>query len=146
MIFVPVRLDTEGPTGYRETMKKPFYFLFLGMLIISLGACESTFHGVEVEEGATYFQGELRALLPAPLPRVEKIVAEVMEELDFVAIDSVSDKLKGEVHARMADGKAVKVEIEAEDFESTEVRIRVGTFGDQSISRQIYKHIQRRIK
>lgn len=115
------------------------------LVLITLSACASTFKGVEVEGGAIYLRGELKGNVSAPLPKVETIVKEVMEELDFVAIDVISDKLKGEVKARMADGARVKVGIEAEDFESTQLRIRVGSFGNQSISRQIYKHIQRRL-
>ena len=127
-------------------MKKQLRNLSFFMVIIGLSACATTFRGVEVEPGATYFQGALKALLEAPLPRVETVVKEVMEELDFVAIDVVSDKLKAEVRARMADGTRVKIRIDAEDFETTWIRIRVGTFGEQSISRQIYKHIQRQLE
>ncbi len=126
----------------KSHLLKPSFFL----VIIILSACATTFRGVEVEPGATYFQGELKTLLSAPLPKVESVVKEVMEELDFVAVDLQSDKLRARARARMADGTRVKIGIEAEDFESTRIRIRVGTFGDQSISRQIYKHIQRRLK
>lgn len=113
---------------------------------MGLTACASTFRGVQVEPGVIYFQGELRSLVPVPLPRLESVVKQVMTDLDFVAVDVVSDKLKAEGKARMADGTRVKIGLEAEDFESTHIKIRVGTFGDQAISRQIYKHIQKGLK
>lgn len=113
---------------------------------MGLAACASTFRGVQVEPGVMYFQGELRSLVPVPLPRLEAVVKQVMTDLDFVAVDVVSDKLKAEGKARMADGTRVKIGLEAEDFESTHIKIRVGTFGDQAISRQIFKHIQKGLK
>ncbi|RLE28210.1 MAG: hypothetical protein DRJ65_00295 [Acidobacteria bacterium] len=121
-----------------------FGLLFLGLLGLAQG-CTSTFKSVEADPGFSFLRGTLKGVLAAGLPKVEAATGAAMEELNFVAVDVVSDKLKGTVSARMADGTKVTVKMQAEDFEATTVKIKVGTWGDQSISVQILRHIQRKL-
>ncbi len=118
--------------------------LILGLSGFGLG-CTSTFKAVDADPGFTFLRGTLSGVLASALPKVETATVAAMEELDFVAVDVVSDKLKGTVNARMADGTKVSVKIQADDFESTMVKIKVGTWGDQSISVQILRHIQKKL-
>ncbi len=126
-------------------MKRTMIVSSLLVFVVCGFGCTSTFKAVEADPGFTFLRGQLRGTLEAPLPEVETAVKAAMEDLDFVGIDVVSDKLKGEIKARMADGTKVKVAIEALDFESTEVKIKVGTWGDQSISVQILRHIRKKL-
>ncbi len=121
-----------------------FGLLLLGLFGLTLG-CTSTFKAVEADPGFTFLRGTLRGVLASAQPKVETATVAAMEELDFVAVDVISDKLKGTVKARMADGTKVSVKLQAEDFESTTVKIKVGTWGDQSISVQILRHIQKKL-
>ncbi len=118
--------------------------LILGLCGFGLG-CKSTFKAVDADPGFTFLRGTLSGVLASAQPKVETATVAAMEELDFVAVDVVSDKLKGTVNARMADGTKVSVKIQADDFESTMVKIKVGTWGDQSISVQILRHIQKKL-
>ena len=121
-----------------------FGLLFLGLFGAALG-CTSTFKSVPADPGFTFLRGTLSGVLASAQPKIETATVAAMEELDFVAVDVVSDKLKGTVKARMADGTKVSVKLQAEDFESTKVKIKVGTWGDQSISVQILRHIQKKL-
>ena len=126
-------------------MKKILFgSLFVGLVGLALG-CTSTFKSVEADPGFSFLRGTLKGVLTSGLPKVEAATVAAMEELNFVAVDVISDKLKGTVSARMADGTKVTVKMQAEDFESTTVKIKVGTWGDQSISVQILRHIQRKL-
>ena len=126
-------------------MKKILFALLLVGIVGLTPGCKSTFKAVEADPGFTYLRNQLSGALQAPLPQVETAVVAAMEELDFVAVDVVSDKLKGTVKARMADGTKVKVKLQAVDFESTSLKIKVGSFGNQSISVQILRHIQKEL-
>ena len=121
-----------------------FSLLFLGLFVLTLG-CTSTFKAVEADPGFSFLRGTLSGVIGSAQPNVETATVAAMEELDFVAVDVISDKLKGTVKARMADGTKVSVKLQAEDFESTKVKIKVGTWGDQSISVQILRHIQKKL-
>ena len=115
------------------------------VLVLTSTGCSSVVKGVDAGDGSVFVRGRLEALVDSALPEVEKAAHGAMEELNFVAVATMSDKLKGEVTARMADGTKVKIKLEAQDFDSTKLSIRVGTFGDQSISVQILRHIKRRL-
>lgn len=121
-----------------------FALLFFCLVGLALG-CTSTFKAVETDPGFTFLRGRLSGVLEGALPKVEAATVAAMEELKFVAVDVVSDKLKGIVTARMADGTKVVVKMQAEDFESTIIKVKVGIFGDQSISVQVLRHIQRKL-
>jgi hypothetical protein len=104
--------------------------------------CKSLFSGVPVADDAMYRRGVLRGVVDAPLPEVEAATEAAMQELDFVAIEPETGGLEAAVKARMADGTRVRVRMEALDFESTAVRIKVGRFGNDSISIQLLRHIR----
>ena len=48
-------------------------------------------------------------------------------------------------HRTLPFGTKVRVKLEALDFESTAIRIRVGTIGDRAVSLQLLRHIERRL-
>jgi hypothetical protein len=95
--------------------------------------------------GYVWYKGATKHQLKASLPQVERITREALEELELVGIDSVADKLKGEITARMADGTKVRISLKAIDFEQTEIQVRVGRFGNRAISEQIVRHVERRL-
>lgn len=124
--------------------RTPFRFVVPALFVIMIG-CTSTFKGVEAEPGFTYLRSHLAGTIGAALPKLERATEAAMEELDFVAVEVVSDKLRGEIRSKMADGTKVTVHLIAQDFETTVIRIRVGLFGDQSVSVQILRHIQKQL-
>ena len=97
---------------------------------------------------ASYSQAEgvLRATLPGSMPDVVNSTNDTLTDLELVGIDSTVDKLKGKITARMAVGTKVTINLEAVDFSNTSVKIKVGTFGDRSISLQILRNIEKRLK
>ena len=115
------------------------------VLLVPLAGCAVVAVGAAAGAAWVWVNGEIKADLPAPLPKVGEAAVAVLEDLEMVNVRRVADKLKGEVTAMMADGTRVEVRLKAEDFESTQVRIRVGTVGDKVISQQILRHLERRL-
>ena len=111
-----------------------------------LAGCKST---VVTPEGtaATYSKAEgvLRATLGGSVPDVVNATNATFEDLELTGVESTVDKLKGKITARMAVGTKVSVNLEAVDFDTTSIRIKVGTFGDRSISMQIFRSIEKRL-
>jgi hypothetical protein len=124
-------------------MKKKFaIMLCVGMLI----GCKSA---VVTPDGTdanySWVEGSLKAVVAGAMPEVIKATNDTLEDLDLVGIDSTVDKLKGKITARMAVGTKVTINLEAVDFDNTSVRVKVGTFGDRSISLQILRNIEKRL-
>lgn len=88
---------------------------------------------------------ELRTVLQADIPEVANATQETLDDLELVAIQSTVDRLKGRITAQMAVGTKVFINLRAIDGDATTVRIRVGTFGDPSISMQILRNVEKRL-
>jgi len=125
-------------------MKKIFLILLcLGVVV----GCKST---VTTPEGGTAqystAEGVMRSTLAGDMPNVVDATTATLTDLELVGVDSTVDKLKGKITARMAVGTKVTINLEAVDFENTSIKIKVGTFGDRSISLQILRNIEERLK
>jgi len=115
------------------------------LLLVPVGGCAVAAVGAAAGAAYVWISGELKATLPAALPRVEEGTKAVFQDLEFTAVEAVSDKLKGKVTAMMADGTDVVIKLKAVDFESTQIKIRVGKLGDKAVSEQIYRHLEKEL-
>jgi ABC-type glycerol-3-phosphate transport system substrate-binding protein len=125
------------------TMKK---ILLVTLCLGVLGACSSA---VVTPEGAeanySWVEGALESALAGAMPEVVEATKATLTDLELVGIDSAVDGLKGKITARMAVGTKVQIGLEAIDFESTSIRIKVGTFGDRSVALQILRNVEKRL-
>ncbi len=114
--------------------------------LLVVAGCKTTLEtpsGTEAQYNKV--ERELRAVLQEAMPEVATATSETLTDLELVAIESTVDRLKGKITARMAVGTKVFINLEAVDAGNTAVRIRVGTFGDPSISLQILRNIEKRL-
>jgi len=97
------------------------------------------------ESAYVWYKGSLETVFQHPLDKVAAATRTALEKLDLVAIDSAVDGLEGKLSARMASGSKVTVKLKALDLASTNVSVRVGTFGDKAASEQIIRYIDREL-
>jgi hypothetical protein len=90
-------------------------------------------------------EGVLRSTLEGSVPDVVNATNATLDDLELTGVDSQVDKLKGKITARMAVGTKVSINLEAVDFDTTAIRIKVGTFGDKSISMQLLRNIEKHL-
>ena len=124
-------------------MKKTLVIMMCVGVLLGCKSAVVTPEGTEANY--SWAEGSLRAVVAGAMPEVIEATNDTLEDLDLVGIDSTVDKLKGKITARMAVGTKVTINLEAIDFESTSVKVRVGTFGDRSISLQILRNIEKRL-
>jgi len=93
-----------------------------------------------------YVQGALTTVVSSPLPDVQKAVAQAMRiDLKFFVLTSSEDALCARYEARTALDEKVVIKLEKIDDDTTRIDIRVGIFGDESLSRQILDVIKTRL-
>ncbi len=123
---------------------KKLLLVLLGVWVVA--GCSSAVVTPEGTEASySWVEGALVSVLAAPMPEVVNATTATLDDLELVAVDSTVDRLKGRITARMAVGTKVAINLEAVDFESTSIRIKVGTFGDRSVALQILRNIERRL-
>ena len=125
-------------------MKKILLVMVCVGVLVGCKSSVVTPDGTEV----SYRKGEgvLRAVLGGSMPEVVNATNATLEDLELVGVDRTVDKLKGKITARMAVGTKVTINLKSMDSGSTSIKIKVGKLGDRSISMQIFRNIEKRLK
>jgi hypothetical protein len=92
-----------------------------------------------------YVSGELKTTESASLDRAWSASQGAIKELQFKVTTEQKDALQGRLIARTAADKKVEVNLKKISDNTTEIRIRVGTFGDEDLSQLILQKIKKRL-
>ena len=92
--------------------------------------------------GIMYHEGELRAEIEAPPPAVIKATERAFRDLIWTKESAQSSATDGQATARTATGKEVLVKVNRKTENMSQIGIRIGTFGDENLSRLLYDRIQ----
>lgn len=95
--------------------------------------------------GYAYVKGELKSVQNTSLDRAWFATQDALKELGYGITEQKKDALKAKFVARTAEDKKIEIELKSQGENSTELRIRVGTFGDEAISRQILDKIKAKL-
>ena len=92
--------------------------------------------------GIMYRDGELRADLEATPPTVIKATERAFRDLIWTKESAQASATDGQATARTATGKEVLVTVTRKTDNTSQIGIRVGTFGDENLSRLLYDKIK----
>lgn len=115
----------------------PVLALTSGCLVVAAGAAGAG--------TVAYIRGELEALLPANLDRTTAAANRALQELEFVKVNESKDALVAEIVARTALDKKITIMLTKTSDTTTRVRIRVGVFGDETVSRTLLNQIEKNL-
>lgn len=90
--------------------------------------------------------GSHEAFMQADPDRVVAAAQVSMEELGLIGVVGQSTKLDGEISARTAQDKSVQVNVKREGDNVSRMTVRIGTFGDESMSRAIIEKTLKRLE
>ena len=129
--------------------KQLLFPLILGLSLVVNSGCPAIFVGAAAGGAAgagtvAYIGGELKSIEEVSLNRAWKATERAMRDLDFRITDKTKDALDAQLKASGADGKKIQVALKRISKSRTEIRVRVGTFGDESLSLQILDKIKKR--
>ncbi len=112
---------------------------------LGLSGCALFLIGAGAAAGAgavVYVSGELKATDEVAIDRAYRATLAAMDTLKFRVTKTQQDALAALVVARRADDTPVTIRLKRQTDTLTEVRIRVGTWGDESLSRLIHDKIR----
>ena len=95
--------------------------------------------------GYAYVKGELKSTESASLDQVWTATLGAMDELKYAVTTQEKDAVSAHLVARTAQDKRIDVHLKAISDDSTEIRIRVGTFGDEALSLLILDKIKKKL-
>jgi hypothetical protein len=131
-------------------MKKKYQKLTLILLLLTtpvvLSGClaAAAVGGGAVAGAGTiaYIRGELKSTEGYPFATVWAATVKTVDQLEFIVINKVNDAVSGTYEVVTADNKTVHINVNRVGENITEIKIRIGTFGDETLSRYILNKIQ----
>lgn len=145
----PQRLSTSPVLPLRRLARlasdRVLYLVALAFLIASGSGCALLVVGAAAGAGAAgyaYANGELKSAEAASLNKVYNAAISGLKDLEFPLTSQKKDALQGELTARNSSDKRILIKLKSVSSSSTEIRIRVGTFGDEALSRAVYDKIK----
>lgn len=125
------------------TIRRRFLAISLAMLPIAFtSGCLAVAAGAAGAGAVAWVRGELDASIGNSLDAVDRATNRAAEQLKFVKIAESADALARVITLRTAEDKKIEVRLTRTTDTVTRVRIRVGTFGDESVSRLLLEKIQ----
>ena len=91
--------------------------------------------------GYAYVKGENEKSYPVPLSQTLPAVREAVQQTGLPVISEAADDLGAKLESRTAQGDKVTITLEPKGPAVTNVRIRVGVFGDEDAARLILGRI-----
>lgn len=126
-------------------LKKLPFIILLGIVLLSGGGCAALRGGGAAAGTVAYVMGELRSMEEASLERTWDAAQKTMEDLEFIVTSKQKDVLTARLISRGANDKKIVIQLKKVSEDLTEVRIHVGTFGDESLSRQILERLKKNL-
>ena len=91
--------------------------------------------------GYAYVKGESEKSYPYPIAQSLPAVRAAVKEAGLPAISEAADDLGAKLESRTAQGDKVSITLQPKGPAVTNVRVRVGVFGDEDASRLILARI-----
>lgn len=118
-----------------------FLFLFPLAAVFTSGCVAVVAGGVGAGTVA-YVRGDLQTTLEAPHGAVYSASLRAVESLGFALVDEQQDELSGEIISRTSQDRRVRIQTKEQTSQTTDLSIRIGTFGDEELSRRILREIE----
>jgi hypothetical protein len=121
--------------------------LLVLLSLVVLGGCTTVYPNTTAGSG-TYNRasGWLSWAYPVPLERSYQATLVALERLDLRIQTKTLDGLEGRIKAIRADRTTVKVYLKPITDRTTEVKVKIGTFGDQEQAEYIHKNIRTQLQ
>ena len=127
----------------RTLQKLPIAVLSLALLALAPGCVVMALAaGVA---GVAYVNGDLEAQLNGTPQKIVQASADALKEMGVHVLSSDSSGIDGRVLGRTAAEKKIDITVKRESDAACKISIRVDTFGDETLSRQILDKIKARL-
>ncbi len=130
--------------AWRRNRKSWRLLILAAMVLPCSGGCVWVVAGLAGAGGAAYVMGDAERLYPYPIDTVWAASLDALAETGVAVTYHGRDQLTGRIEARTATNQRIKIHLTALG-DSTEVKIRVNTFGDEQITSAIVGRIDSRL-
>jgi len=102
-------------------------------ILAGTSGCLAVAAGAGAGATVAYVRGDLGTTLGADLERSDRAVNSAIAQLQFAKVSESKDALQAIIIARNAADKKIELHLDKLASDATKLKIRVGTFGDDSL-------------
>ena len=113
--------------------------LIFGLCNLGLAGCETSAPGVESNKVQQW------VTVDGDVSEAADAAEEVLSDYDLKDVDAKTTAIDGTVTGKKADGTEVRVSISKVTDETSEVTVRVGTLGDNTLGTEIAHKIKKEL-
>jgi hypothetical protein len=124
------------------SVRRVWVALVLGIAAAGLTGCVAVVAAGAAGTGVAWYSGRLEANLDQNLDAVFAASQKALNQLEFANISNKKSSVDAQLVSRTALDKKVEVTLEKVTDRSTKVIIRVGVFGDETLSMSILDKIK----
>ncbi|KXK25542.1 MAG: hypothetical protein UZ01_03346 [Candidatus Brocadia sinica] len=127
--------------------KNLLYIALLGITLFSNSGCVAALliGGGAGAGTVAYLKGELKSTEEASIGNVWQAAHKAMKDLGFVVTSEEKNNLSAKLIAHESDDTKIEIDLESVSAKLTTVKIRVGVFGDESLSRLTLERIRKHL-
>lgn len=126
-------------TASPRTFSSLFTLMLMAIVTAGLVGCSSPQTGVKTS------WGKLHAYLDAMPPQVIAAAQQVAKDMELTVESAQATQLDGRLVARTARDTSIKVNVERYGDNISAISIKVGTWGDESLSLEYFNAIQAKL-
>lgn len=113
----------------------------LSVLVLSSG-CLALAAGAGAGAAVAYVRGDLDVTLDANLAKSARAAEKAIGQLKYIKISNRRDALRATLISRTASDQKIELYLEKLTDDATKLKIRVGTFGEESMQQEILTRIK----
>ena len=130
--------------------KRPILQILTALTAMGMcGGCAAVLVGGGLAAGAgaiTYVRGDLEMTVDHRIELVYRAAQQSLDDLEIKTIEAEKDALSARLVGRGSENKKVTIKIASTQGYRSQLSVRVGTFGDQTMSQIIWDRIQENLK
>jgi hypothetical protein len=116
-----------------------------GLAFLLYGCAAAVVGGAAGAGAVLYSKGELKSTENAPMDQVLSAAEETMQSMNLNVVSKDQDALKAKLLAKRENGDNIDIKLEQKPNNLTEMKIRVGAFGNEDQARLIQEKIRERL-
>jgi len=132
----------ESIQSAKMSVRRLLVALLLGISAAGLTGCVAVVAAGAAGTGVAWYRGRLEANLDQNIETVFAASQKALAQLEFANISNKKSSVDAQLVSRTALDKKVEITLQKVTDRSTKVMIRVGVFGDETLSMSILDKIK----
>lgn len=138
----PMKSLRSSAARLKTALTRPLAAALLGGVLLVSTGCVAVVAAGAAGTGVAWYRGQLEANLDHNIETVFAASQKALNQLEFANISNKKSSVDAELISRTALDKKVEVRLQKATDRSTKVIIRVGVFGDETLSLSILDKIK----